>query len=221
MKRFVKALKLYCKATFNPIIAAVGIFIMGGILIAAAVSPRTPDTDEYMHMMGSVGFGQFGIFILLGGVNSYTRNKYFAALPFAKTLFTVAPTVLAAVTALVFDNIAITIAAFRWCEQGLSDLLIIAPINSFMICLAVACIGKPKLELLSIIPIFIISTESMVLPNISLFKHGFGLPVTVSSVIGLLIFISGVALTLMIMNIWWKKCDHINQRYYTIRIQQN
>ena len=221
MKNFGKALKLYLKVIFNPITAALGIFIMGALLIMAAVSPETPDSDDYMSMLGSVGFGQFGIVVLcLMGSVSGLRYKYYAALPFAKTLITVVPTVCAAVAALIYDIVAVTIASFCWCEQALSDILMIAPINSFIICIAVACVGKPKLEILYLIPMFVMAMETIVLPRISLTAHGFGLPVPVSAVIGVLIFISGVALTLLIMSIWWKKCDHIYRGNYNTALNR-
>ncbi len=221
MKNFGKALKLYLKVIFNPITSVLGVFIMGALLIMAAVSPETPESDDYMSMLGSVGFGQFGIavFCLMGNVSGL-RYKYYAALPFAKTLITVVPTVCAAIASLIYDGIAITIAAFCWCEQALSDILIIAPINSFIICLAVACVGKPKLELLYLIPMFVMAMETIVLPHISLTAHGFGLPAFTSAVIGVLIFISGIALTLLIMNNWWKKCDHIYRRNYNTALNK-
>ncbi len=215
MKNFGKALKLYCKVTFNPITVSLGILIMGGLLVGAVMSPETPESSDYMSMIATVGFGQFGIIgcCLLGGT-TVSRYRYCASLPFAKTLFTVVPTVFSAVAALIYDNIAVTIAAFCWCEQGLSDILIIAPLNSFIICLAVACFGKPKLEPMYIIPILVLATEQIVLPHISLTEHGFGLPVFISAVIGFLIFIAGVAFTLLIMNIWWEKCDHTYRGNY-------
>ena len=216
MKEFGKALKLYLKVTLNPITAAFGLMLMAMLLVAASLSPETPDSEDYMSMIGTVGFGQLGVVALfIMGISS-SRYKYFASLPFAKTLFTVVPTVCAAAAALIYDNIAITVAAFCWCEQGLSDLLVIAPINSFIICLSIACIGKPKLNILYFIPILIMATEHIVLPNISFTAHGFGLPVLTSAVIGALVFIAGVVLTLVIMNVWWKKCDHIYCGYYKI-----
>ena len=222
MKNSGKALKLYLKVIFNPITTVFGVFIMGALLIMAALSPETPDSDDYMSMLGSVGFGQFGIavFCLMGSVSGL-RYKYYAALPFAKTLLTVVPTVFAAACALIYDCIAVTIAAFCWDEQALSDILVIAPINSFIICLAVACIGKPKLEPLYLIPMLVMAMETVVLPHISFTAHGFGLPVVISGFIGILIFIFGVALTLAIMDLWWKKCDHIYRGNYNVTIQPN
>ena len=221
MKNFVKALKLYLKVIFNPITTVLGVFIMAVLLIMAAVSPETPDSEDYMSMLGSVGFGQFGIavFCLMGSVSGL-RYKYYAALPFAKTLVTVVPVACAATASLIYDCIAITIAAFCWCEQALSDILIIAPINSFIICLAVACVGKPKLEIFYLIPMFVMAMETVVLPHVGLTAHGFGLPVVISGFIGILIFIFGVALTLTIMDLWWKKCDHIYRRSYNASLNR-
>ena len=221
MKNFGKALKLYLKISFNPLLTIFGTVIIVAMMIAAVTSPETPDSDDYMSMVGSVGFGQIGIVvILLMGTVSITRSRFYSSTPFAKTFITVVPLFCTVVAALIYDIIMITIAALCWCEQGLSDLLIIAPINSFIIGLAVACAGKPKLECLYIIPFVVLAWESIVLKNISVTAHGFGLPVPVSAVIGVLIFAAGIAVTLAIMNIWWKKCDHIYRGNYNTALNK-
>ena len=209
MKNFGKALKMYLKILFNPLLTLLGLIIIVAVTVAAAVSPDTPDSDEYMSMIGSVGFGQIGIVVLFIEAVSVTRSRFYVSLPYAKTLFTVVPVVCTAAAAFIYDIIALAIAALFWCEQGLSDLLIIAPINSFVICLAVSCSGKPKLEWLYILMFVFLASEQFVLPNISATAHGFGLPAAVSAVISVLVFISGTALTLLITSIWWKKCDRI------------
>ena len=213
MKNFGKALKLYLKVSFNPIVSAFGIFIMVGVVAAAVFSPESPENEDYMSMIAAAGFAQIGvgIFFIAGGP-SMARNKYYISLPFAKMLFTVIPAVTAAVMSLIYDNVIFAVAAFCWQEQALADIMIIAPVNSFMVCLAVSCMGKPKLEPLYIIPMIILATEHLVLPNISAAAHGFGLPVVTSAVIGFLIFIAGAAVTLLIMNIWWRNSDRVYRR---------
>ena len=210
MKNIGKALKLYLKITFNPIVAAFGIFIMAGLLTAAAVYPETPDSEDYMNMIGAVGFGQISslIFFLFGSI-AMSRNKYFSSLPYAKQLFTVIPTLAAAAVSLIYYAAAVTIAALCWEPAGLSDLLVFLPLNSIAICLAVSAIGKPKLEWVYLICILFLGTEQVVFPNISLTAHGLGLPMLVAGITGGLIYIAGIALTLFITNLWWKNCDHI------------
>lgn len=221
MKNFGKALKLYLKISFNPLLTIFGTGIIVAMMISVAAFPETPDSDDYMSMIGSAGFGQIGIVvILLMGTVSITRSRFYSSTPFAKTFITVVPLFCTAVAALIYDIIAITIAALCWCEQGLSDLLIIAPINSFIICLAVSCAGKPKLECLYIIPFVVLAWENIFLNNISVTAHGFGLPVPVSAVIGVLIFAAGIAVTLLILNIWWKKCDHIYRGNYNTALNK-
>ena len=209
MKSIGKALKLYLKITFNPIVAAFGIFIMIALLIAAAVSPEAPDSEGYMSMIGSVGFGQIGIaaFCLFGSI-TMSRNKWFASLPFAKVLFTVIPVIVSSVISLIYYNAAITIAALCWEQTALSDLLIFVPINSAVMCLAVSAIGKPKLEWIYLICVLFLGTQQAVLPNISATAHGLGLQVLTAGIIGGLIYIAGIAISLLITALWWKKCDH-------------
>ena len=209
MKNFGKALKLYLKISFNPIVSAFGVLIMFALLIAAAVSPETPDSEDYMSMIASVGFGQIGIavFCLFGSI-TMSRNKWFASLPFAKTLFTVVPLVIAAVMSLIYYNAAVTVAVFCWERAALSDLLVFLPIDSVVIWLAVSAIGKPKLEWIYLICVLSLGTQQVALPNISATMHGLGLSVTAAGIIGGLIFIAGIALTLLITTLWWKNCDH-------------
>ena len=209
MKNLVKALKLYLKISFNPIVSTFGILIMVALLIAGVLSPETPESEDYMSMAVSAGFVQIGIAaVFLTGSVSMARNKCYASLPFAKALYTAAPAVASGAVALIYDVAAVTVAALCWSERGLSDILDIAPLNSFMICLAVACIGKQKLEWVYLICVMFLAFEEAVLPNISLTAHGLGLPLTVSAVIGALIFVLGMGLTLVITDIWWKNCDH-------------
>ena len=210
MKELGKALKLYLKISFNPIVGGFGLFVMAALLIAAALSPETPDSEDYMSMIAAVGFGQIGIAVIcLFGSITMARNKFFASLPFAKTLFTAVPMIVSAVLSLIYYNAAVTVAALCWEPAALSDLLIFVPLDSAVMCLAVSAIGKPKLEWIYLICILFIGTEQAALPNISLTAHGLGLPVMTAGIIGALIYIAGIAVTLIIMNIWWKRSDHI------------
>ena len=215
MKNFGKALKLYLKVLFNPLLTLFSAVIIVGILIAAVHEPEVPESDEYMSMIGSVGFGQIGIavFCLFGSI-TISRNKWFASMPFAKTLFTVIPVIVSSVISLIYYNAAVTIAALCWEQQALSDLLIFVPINSAVMCLAISAIGKPKLEWIYLICILFLGTQQFVLPNISATKHGFGLPLVISAFIGLMIFIVGIAVSLFISDTWWRKCDHVHRGNY-------
>ena len=209
MKNIGKALKLYLKITFNPFVVAFCVFIMVAILVAAAVSPESPDGKDYMKMIGAVGFRQISVlgFCILGGT-TMTRNKWFASLPFAKTLFTVIPVLVSSVISLIYYIAAVIVAVLFWEPAALSDLLIFDPINSAVMCLAVSGIGKPKLEWIYFICILFMGTQQFILPNISLTAHGLGLPLPTAGIIGALIYIAGIALSLLITNIWWKSCDH-------------
>ena len=210
MKNFGKALKLYLKMTLNPIVSGFGVFIMLIILIVAALLPDSPDSEDYMSMIASVGFGQIGIAVIcLSGSITICRNKLFASLPFAKTLFTVVPVVVPAVLSLIYCNAVITIAALCWEPAGMSDILVFAPLNGVVICLAVSAIGKSKFEWIYLVSILFLSAEEILLPNISITAHGLGLPVIAAAVIGALIFIAGIALTLLITNLWWKSADRV------------
>ena len=212
MKNFGKALKLYLKASLNPFLALFSAVIIVGIMIAAVHEPEVPESDEYMSMIGATATGQIGVVVIsLGGVISVVRCKFYSSLPFAKTLFTVVPTVFTAGLSLIYDLIIITIAALCWVPQALADIMIAAPIGSLMVILGVSCSGKPKLEWLYVMPFLILCIMQFVIPNISATKHGFGLPVVTSAVIGALIFAAEIAVTLVILNIWWKKCDHIHR----------
>ena len=210
MKNFGKALKLYLKVSFNPLLTLFGAVIIVGIMIAAVHEPEVPESDEYMSMISAVSFGQIGILIFfLIGSTSAVRSKFFASLPCSKLLFTVVPTAVTAALTLIYNSIVIAVAALCWEEQALADILIAAPVNSFIICLAVSVLGKPGLEALYAIPVLILATEQLVLPNISATKHGFGLPLIPSAVIGVMIFAAGTAAVLAVLNIWWRRCDHI------------
>lgn len=217
MKNIGKALKLYLKITFNPVIVIFCVIITGGILLAAALSPETPDGEDYMNMIGAVGFRQIAIlaFCTLGST-TMSRNKWFASLPYAKTLFTVIPALISSVISLIYYIGAVAVAAIFWVPAAVSDLLIFDPLNSAMMCLAVSAIGKPKLEWIFFVCILFIGTQQIVLPHISVTAHGLGLPVPTAAVIGGLIYIAGIALSLVITNIWWKNCDHTYRRYDNI-----
>ena len=209
MKNFGKALKLYLKVSFNPLLALLSAVIIVGVMIAAVLEPEIPESDEYMSMIAAAATGQIGIVVFcLGGTISIIRGKFYSSLPFAKTLFTVVPTVFTAGLSLIYDLIIITIAALCWVPQALADIMIAAPVGSLMVILGVSCSGKSKLEWLYILPFFILCTMQFILSKISVTMHGFGLPVITSAIIGALIFAAEIAVTLVIMNIWWKKCDH-------------
>ena len=215
MKNFGKALKLYLKVLFNPLLTLFSAVIIVGILIAAVHEPEVPESDEYMSMIAATAIGQIGIVVFcLYGTISVTRCKFYSSLPFAKTLFTIVPMVFTAFMSLIYDLIIIMIAALCWTPQALADILIAAPVGSLMVILGVSCSGKPKLEWLYIMPFLILCTLQFVLPNISATMHGFGLPVITSAVIGALIFAAEIAVTLVVMNIWWKKCDHVRRGNY-------
>lgn len=210
MKNFGKALKLYLKMTLNPIVSGFGLLIMLVILIVAALLPDSPDSEDYMSIIASVGFGQIGIaaFCLFGSI-AISRNKFFTSLPFAKMLFTAVPAVVSATMSLIYFVVVITIAVLCWEPAGLSDILVFVPINSVMICLAVSAIGKPKLEWIYLICVMMLSVQQIALPNIGFTAHGLGLPVIAAAVTGALIFIAGIALTLLITNLWWKSANRV------------
>ena len=213
MKNFGKALRLYLKVIFNPLLTLFSAVIIVGILIAAVHEPELPESDDYMSMIAATAIGQIGIVVFcLYGTVSVIRCRFYPSLPFAKTFFTVVPTVFTAGLSLIYDLSVITIAALCWSPQALADILIAAPVGSLMVILGVSCSGKPKLEWLYIMPFLVLCTLQFVIPNISATKHGFGLPVVTSAVIGALIFAAEIAVTLVILDIWWKKCDHTHRR---------
>lgn len=205
MKNFGKAAKLYLKMSLG-VTTIVGGLMAAGILILLWMDPATRDEADYMKMMGSINIGQLISVVLglAGGINMM-RSRYFLSLPFAKTLFTTVPVAASAGISLIYGIIAAAIVILRTDMQVLSDLLILMPVNIVIVCLVVSTLGKPRFFPLTLLGFLYMVFLQVLMPDLYFAAHGFGLPVQTACIIGALILTGGIALTLLIMNIWWKK----------------
>ena len=208
MKNFGKATKLYFNMSIG-ILSIIGALMAAGIFILVWVDPAVCGEDGYMNMMGSINVGQLlsVILVIAGGINMM-KTRFFLSLPFAKTLFTTVPVIVSAGLSLIYGIIAAVIVILRADMQTLSDLLVLMPVNITFICLIVPTLGKYRFFPLHLLCVLYVVFSLSIMPELDITANGFGLPVQTACIIGALILVCGIALSLLITNIWWKKGNH-------------
>lgn len=87
MKDFLKAYKLYFKASFSPILVGFGMFFLAIIGLGLIFAGAKLTDDDYMSMIGMIGMVNVyqGLW-LIWGKTTITTNKFFS-LPIAIKLY--------------------------------------------------------------------------------------------------------------------------------------
>lgn len=205
MKKFFKAYKLYMKTSFSPIMTIFCSFMCIGLFFAAFASPEKSSSKEYLAMIGVIGMGHLFIFLnFIMGIFSTRNYKFFMSTESAKKLYTVVPMVSTLTVCLIYDIIMYVIAYFAWDSAGKSDILIVNALGTFFACLTASSSYMSKLEAVSIIGYFFMTFQSVLYKAIGL-NGGFGLEQGTAAIIAIIIYIAGISLNVIMMELWWNK----------------
>lgn len=205
---FLRAMKLYLKAAAHPLIVGFAILFSGMMLTIVIIDPDPVGSKDYMSMLGAIQSGKIGFFlIVMMGSLKIQQNKFYASCCCGKVLYTAAPIVTALVISLIYDVAIAAIAAVNLGSSGLSDVLVIDSISSALLIFVAACFGKKKLTCGFAIPYFLFMFISGFIGKLGILDGIFGLSVGLSAVIAVSVYVVSVALSLVIVNAWWKKSD--------------
>lgn len=210
MKDFIKAYKLYMKASFSGIVVAcaTAVFMMMLLtLMMTMTSGISPTDDVYMPKLGTIDMVYvIQIVWLMMGKTTITTSKFFMSVNSSKHLYTTAP--IAAVLSVEFIVFAITllIALFTVEIKVIADFVLIFSVNTVLGCFIVSFARMPKINLLFIIPYILLFAQPIIF-NHDYFtdKRGFGFELPQAVAISAIIHIAGIGLDLLIMDLWWKK----------------
>ena len=221
MKKKWNAVLLYLKATANPFMIAVAMFIMGNnfFMLATRQSYILTDNNVYMNTIRVVCIGQIGVFLFMSiGINKTQLGKFYQAVSCAKDLYLFAPITIAFSISILYNVIIAILVGVNLNNSAVSDVIIFNSISGAMVATASACL-KRKNVLPCIAPYlgyFIFTGE---IGENQFVSSGFGLPVGVSILIACGIYTFGIIYAYIMLRIWWKKGDRFTQpNKYTMNV---
>jgi len=203
-----KAIKTYLRLTFNPIMTIIALIFAAVLMVAAVKEPAEPGSEDYMSMVGAIGFGHIGIllFMLVGAMKT-TQNKFFLSLPFAKDLITTAPVILCGAMGLVFDLTAGLITHFCWNGIPNDDVIIVNAANTILMTMIVCFISKNSYNVLKFILYMGYFLQGIFLPKIPGLSDGiFGGEAghsLAACLLAAVIYIAGLGVTHLLLRKWW------------------
>lgn len=207
-KYFFRAMKLYLKAAAHPLIVGFAILFSGMMLAVFIIDPDPVGSKDYMSMLSAIQSGKIGFFlIVMMGNLKLQQNKFYASCSCGKELYTTAPIVTILVISLIYDIALAATAAVNLGSTGLSDVLEIDSISSALLIFVAACFGKKKLTCGFAIPYFLFMFISGFNGKSRFLDGIFGLSVGLSAVIAVSVYVVSVVLSLIVVNVWWKKSD--------------
>lgn len=205
---FFKAMKLYLKAAAHPFIIALAILFSGMMLICFILDPDPVGSKDYMAMLSVLSTGKFGFFfIVMKGNLTVQQNRFYASCCGGKELYTAAPIVTILAMSLIYDIAFAATAAVNLGSTGLSDVLVIDSVSSALLILIAAFYGKKKLTLCCIISYILFVSIPGVIGKPEILDGIFGLSVGLSAAITVSVYVVSVVLSLVVVNVWWKKSD--------------
>ncbi|MBQ8960550.1 MAG: hypothetical protein IJ071_04950 [Ruminococcus sp.] len=203
-----KAIKTYFSLTFSPIMLTVALVFAAVLLVAAVKEPAEPGSEDYMSMVGAIGFGHIGIllFMLLGALKT-TQNKFFLSLPFAKDLVIGAPVILCGALGLIFDTAAALVTHFFWDGIPNDDVIIVNAANTVLMTLIVCLISKNTFNVLKSVLYMGYFLQGIFLPKIPGISGGIFGGAAGHSMAALLIaaviYAAGLGLAVLLLSRWW------------------
>lgn len=201
-------MQLYIKAAANPFIIVFSLAIMLMLVFAFALDPYPVGSEDYIGMLVAIQMGKIGgFFITMFGNLKLHQNKFYASCCCGKALYTVIPTLTGLGVSLFYDMILSIIAVINLGIAGLSDIMVVNSVSSALLIFVAACYGKKELTLWVMIPYMLFMFSPGLFGKTGILDGISGMPVGVSAVIAVSIYVISVVLSLVIVNTWWKKHD--------------
>ncbi len=216
MKDFMKAMKIYIRALYNPVLFILVPCFLVPFLVAMAVDPAKPGTKDYGNMIALVGMMHVFILVMffVGNIK-LSGMKFFGSLPQAKVLYTDVPIAANGILCLILDTVIFAIAVLRCGSGTAADLLIADAVNSVITCAFNASSGKIRGKVMSVtgtVMVCMYFNQMLLLRRISFINNGFGISLPYAAVIAAAVYVIGFAVIHFGMLWWWKKSD----RNYTL-----
>lgn len=205
MKKVINAIRLYLKTSVNPVTLIVGIFIMFLMSTLFVIEPHPAGSEDYMSMISSLGIGHVGVIIIVAfSVLKPYLFKFYVSSSCAKHLFITAPIVFTSIICLTYDVIFDILAYINIGASSLADIMIFNSIYSGVFILFATFIGKQKYEGFAVFPYLALLALSGFISKNKSFQNGFGIPVSLSVIITLALYMAFIMVTVIIANRWWK-----------------
>lgn len=204
MKDFLRAYKLYFKASFSPILIICGLFFFTFTCILLLIEPIDNTREDYTGMLSTIGIGHvLSTMTLMIGYSNTRTIKFFLSASVSKKLYTIAITFAALSLCLIYDIIMCIIGSFVFESSVIADMLIVNSFYIITICFFYSTSGLPKLNIFSLL--FYALLLSPLIFKDNLLKSGFGFELPQAVLISAVMLIAGISLNIFILNIWWKK----------------
>ena len=213
MKNMKKAMKLYMKLAYSPILAIMGLLFSTALIAAAAKEPAQRGTHDYASMLGSIIFGHIGVMLMVANVPFRTSQcKSLMAVPCAKELFTTVPVIAASFLGIIFDSISAAAAMLTWSEP-IYDLIVINALGTVVITFIATSLGKKSRfsTLIFAVSYVVLFLSGVALPKVAFVRNGM-IPDTASgpalcAAVTLAVYILGIAGTFLYARHWWSSSD--------------
>ncbi len=210
MKNIRNALKLFWKASMNPLTIGFGIFMAAGMTLAFITDPAAPGEKDYLSMIDAVGIGHIGaVFIIMIGGMKTSQNKFYASASCAKDIYTTAPVLIALIAALIYDVLIASAAAMNLGRTAFSDVVLFNSVSGGLMIICCAAIGKKGLSHMVIVPYVGIVAPSFILKHFHGLDNGLALQPAAAVVIALVIYTVCAASAWLISYRWWKNGNRI------------
>lgn len=208
MKDFKKAMKMYIRISYHPLMVILMLLIIGGISIAMMVDPAEISDKGYIEKISAVGMihGMLLMLFFLGN-SRMASSKCFSSLPQAKSLFTDVPIVAIGTLCIGTDIVIFTAALLMSGKDVAADFLIVDSINTVLVCFLNVMMYKYRGKAAALFMWLILFSEFeqiFWLGKISALKHGFGLGIPAAALIAVAIYVVGIAAIRILAQHWWK-----------------
>lgn len=206
IRLFFRAMRLYKKAAANPYTIGFEMLLAAAMLVFYTGVPKPVGSNGYMTMLGVIPLGKIGIFwiIMLGNLK-LQQNKFYASCSCGKMLYTVVPIVTSFVLSLLYDAVFTAAAAVNAGSAGIADAVVLNAISDAFIFIVSVCYGKQKRIWWLVLPYILIIFLPRYFSRFGMIDKG--LELIVSMVIAIVVYVASIALSLLLVNIWWKKSD--------------
>lgn len=208
-----KAMKLYMKLAFSPILIIMGLLFSTALIAASAKEPAQRGTHDYASMMGSMIFGHIGVMLMVAKVPFLTStSKLFLSMPCAKELYTTVPVIAASFLGIIFDSISAAAAMQTW-SGPVYDLIVINALGTVVITFIATILGKKSRfsTLIFAVSYVVLFLSGVALPKVAFVRNGM-IPDTASgpalcAAVTLAVYILGIAGSFLYARHWWNSSD--------------
>lgn len=200
-------MKLYLKTAVHPFTIAGMLLMMIGMSLAFFIRPDHVGSEGYVSMISTIQTGKIGVFfiIMMGNLKLH-QHKFYASSSCAKTLFTVAPMVTGLCVLLIYDTLLVVIAAVSLGSTGVADVIATGSVSNACMIIISAVYGKKRLNAWFVLAYTVFIFGPM-FGKSNYMKGLMDLSVGTAAAAALGICAASVALSLFIVNTWWKKGD--------------